>query len=169
MTAFVRAPHRLLPLAFAAAMLTAPAAWAQEPARIQQQMTPEQFRAAGLDRLDAAQLANLNDWLNRTLDSETAKAVKISEDRISEKKRGFTDDADRAPVVARLQGRFTGFANGRSYTLDNGQVWRQTDNATLHGVQLDNPQIRIAPSLIGSAWYLQVDGYGTRAKVQRSK
>ncbi len=169
MTAIVRTQRRLLPLAFAAAMLAAPAVWGQEAARIQQQMTPEQFRAAGLDRLDAAQLANLNDWLNRTVDKETAKAVKISEDRISEKKRGFAGEADRAPVVARLQGPFTGFGNGRSYTLDNGQVWRQTDNATLYGVQLDNPQIRIAPSLIGSAWYLQVDGYGTRAKVERSK
>lgn len=169
---FILAPHRLLPLAFAVAMLAAPSVWAQEPARIEQQMTPEQFRAAGLDRLDAGQLVNLNDWLNRTLVSEVAKAAKTAEAKVNHRNRGFGGfggSGAREPVEARLQGRFAGFGLGRSYTLDNGQIWRQTDGASLHGVQLDNPKIKITPSLVGGAWYLQVEGYGTRAKVERSE
>ena len=169
MHAFARAPHRLLPLAFAVAMLAASSLWAQEPARIEQQMTPEQFQAAGLDQLSAAQLAKLNEWLNSTLVDETAKAVKTAEDKVNRQNRGFGGSAAREPVSARLEGAFTGFGKGRSYTLDNGHVWRQTDNATLHGVKLDRPQVRITPSLIGSAWYMEVEGYGTHAKVERSK
>jgi len=58
--------------------------------RIEQQMTPEQFRAAGLDRLTPEQLANLNAWLNRTLVVETQKAAaqakkKASSDEVVEK------------------------------------------------------------------------------------
>ncbi len=169
MYAIAHAPRRLLPVAFAVAMLVTATAWTAEPARIEQQMTPQQFRDAGLDRLDAVQLANLNAWLNRTVDSESTKAAQLAEDRVNRQNRGFGGSAAREPVIARLQGKFAGLSNGRSYTLDNGQVWRQTDNASLHGVQLDNPEIRITPSLIGSAWYMQVEGYGTRAKVQRTK
>src|SRR5690606_22597924 len=164
-----RAPRPLLPLAFAAAMLVSATGMAQESTRIEQQMTPEQFRAAGLDRLDAGQLANLNDWLNRTLDVETARATKNAEEVVHYKNRGFLGSTAREPVEARLNGSFAGFGKGRSYTLDNGQVWRQTDDATLYGVTLDNPQIKITPSLIGSAWYMQLEGYGTRAKVERTK
>ena len=164
-----RAPRRLLPLAFAAAMLVSATGMAQESTRIEQQMTPEQFRAAGLDRLDAGQLANLNGWLNRTLDVETAKAAKNAEEVVHHKNRGFLGSTAREPVEARLNGAFAGFGKGRSYTLDNGQVWRQTDDSTLYGVTLDNPQIKITPSLIGSAWYMQLEGYGTRAKVERTK
>ena len=66
-------------------------------------------------------------------------------------------------------GYFRGFDSGRSYTLDNGQVWQQTDAASLAGVRLSSPQVKITPSMIGNAWYLQVQGYNTRAKVQRVK
>lgn len=169
MYAIPRAPRRLVPLVFATAMLMAAASMAQEPTRIEQQMTPEQFRAAGLDRLDAAQLANLNDWLNRTMDIEVTKAAKAAEEKVNRWNLGFGGSAAREPVEARLQGAFNGFGKGRSFTLDNGQVWRQTDDSTLYGVKLDNPQIRITPSLIGTAWYLQVEGYGSRAKVERTK
>lgn len=167
MYTILRTPRRVVPLVFAFAMLMASAGMAQEPARIEQQMTPEQFRAAGLDRLDAAQLAKLNDWLNRTMDIEVTKAAKAAEEKVSRWNPGFGGRAAREPVEARLQGTFNGFGKGRSFTLDNGQVWRQTDASTLYGVKLDNPQIRITPSLVGTAWYMQVEGYGTRAKVER--
>src|SRR3546814_17501610 len=51
----------------------------------------------------------------------------------------------------------------------NGQQWRQTDTASLAGVRVDNPAVRITPSIIGNTWYLRIDGYNTRAKVERVK
>ena len=161
-----RAPRRLLPLAFAAAMLVSATGMAQESTRIEQQMTPEQFRAAGLDRLDAGQLANLNGWLNRTLDVETAKAAKNAEEVVHHKNRGFLGSTAREPVEARLNGAFAGFGKGRSYTLDNGQVWEQTDSATLSGVRRTSPKVRIKPGVLG-VWWMRIDGYNTQAKVQR--
>ncbi len=76
---------------------------------------------------------------------------------------GASDD----PIVARLQGRFDGFAQGRRYTLDNGQVWRQTDSATLTGASIESPEVRISPSWFFGTWYLRIEGYNTRAKVRR--
>lgn len=162
---------RLLIAAAIALTLAAPAALAQS--KIEQQMSAEQFKAAGLDQLSPEQLSNLNAWLNRTLDSETTKAVvKAKEEtraQVKHENRGFLGSGSREAVVARMTGPFNGFSRGQTYVLDNGQEWRQDDNADLPGVHLDAPQVRITPSVIGNVWYMAVQGYNTRAKVTRTK
>lgn len=137
--------------------------------QIEKQMTPEQFKAAGLDKLSPAELANLNAWLNNTLEVETAKAATLAKDKVETENRGFFSFGKSDPIVARITGEFRGFAKGRSWTLDNGQVWEQIDGASLAGVRKTDPQVRITPSLIGNAWYMQIDGYNTRASVRRTK
>ena len=162
----------LRPAVAAAAVLCAGLALAQTPASklpIQQQMTPAQFQAAGLDKLDAQQLANLNAWLNGAIETETAKAKVIAKKEVEDNNRGFLSFGSTEPITGKISGDFRGFAKGRSYTLDNGQVWEQTDAATLAAVRLSNPQVKITPSMVGNAWYLQVHGYNTRAKVLRVK
>lgn len=157
----------LLPLALVAAIALPSLALAKDP--IEREMTPEEFRAAGLDKLSADELAALNAWLGRKIDRETAVAAEQAKERVEEENRGFFHFGKSEPIVARLQGEFKGFRKGREYTLDNGQVWRQTDDASLAGVRLDSPGVRINPSIMGNAWYLAVEGYNTRAKVERVK
>ena len=132
-------------------------------------MTPEEFRAAGLDKLAPTELASLNAWLGRTIEGETEKAAATAKRAVENEHRGFFNFGTREPVVGRLEGNFAGFARGREYTLDNGQVWRQTDTASLTGVRRESPQVRITPSLVGNAWYMAVEGSNTRAKVERIK
>ncbi|MDN5783051.1 MAG: hypothetical protein L0H23_13685 [Luteimonas sp.] len=151
-------------------------AFAQTPATqppIEQAMTPEQFKAAGLDKLSADELANLNSWLNRTITTETAKAAEKAAVQATEKveteNRGFFHFGSSEPIEDRIAGQFNGFRKGNTYTLDNGQQWRQTDTASLAGVRMENPAVKITPSLIGNTWYLRIDGYNTRAKVERVK
>lgn len=147
--------------------LTCFAAAAQQ--RIEQQMTPEQFKAAGLDKLTPEELANLNAWLNRTVETESEKAARNAEDKIKQETRGFFNFGSSEPIVSTLEGEFRGFARGRRYRLANGQEWEQIDDAALHGVRLSSPEVRITPSLMGNAWYLKVGNYNTRAKVRRAK
>lgn len=145
---------------------------AQEPPAqpaIERQMTPEQFHAAGLDKLSAQELANLNAWLNKTLDAETTRAATRAKEKVEDENRGFFDFGSDEPIASRISGEFRGFGKNRLYTLDNGQQWRQTDAASLAGVRLDNPGVEITPSLVGNAWYMRVEGYNTRAKVERVK
>lgn len=149
--------------------LAAAAAQAQAQQPIEQQMTPEQFKATGLDQLSPEQLANLNAWLNNKLEVETTKAATEAKKKVEDDNRGFFNFGSSEPIVARIAGEFRGFGRGRSYTLDNGQVWQQLDDASLAGVRKTDPAVRITPSLIGNAWYLAIEGYNTRAKVQRTK
>lgn len=167
-----RAPALVL-----AALLTLGAALpleahAQEAAggpRIEQQMTTEQFRAAGLDRLTPEQLANLNAWLNRTLVVETGKAAAQAKKKAEDESRGFLSFGSNEPVLGQIKGTFDGFGKGRRFVLANGQEWEQVDATTLHGARMVDPQVRITPSVLGNTWYMQVGKYNTRAKVKRIK
>jgi len=158
------APARLL--ALAALLPLATTALAQQ--KIEQQMSYEQFKASGLDKLSAGELANLNAWLSGKLEVETTKAAEVARQESGDDRRGLTERQSRDPVAAAITGAFGGFGKGRQFTLDNGQVWRQIDDASL-SAKLDNPKVRITPSVIGGAWYLAVEGYNTRAKVERVK
>lgn len=165
----MRMRRNVMSAALLALAITAGTAPAQQPAPIERQMTPEQFRAAGLDRLTPEQLANLNAWLNRTLVTETAKAAETAKKRVEDENRGFFNFGSTEPVVSRLSGEFRGFQRGRVYVLDNGQHWRQVDDASLPGVRKATPGVRISPAVIGNAWYLAIEGYNARAKVVREK
>lgn len=155
------------PLMLIALLTAVPVAYGQAP--IEQKMTPEQFKAAGLDKLSPQELANLNAWLNNTLEVETTKAATLAKDKVESENRGFLSFGKSDPIVAKIAGEFRGFAKGRSWTLDNGQVWEQVDAASLVGVRKTDPQVRITPSLIGNNWYMQIDGYNTHASVRRVK
>lgn len=154
-------------LTFASLLACALPAAAQNA--IERQMTPEEFKAAGLHKLSGEELSRLNAWLDRTLDTETTKAAVQARKQVEDDNRGFFNFGSTEPVVARISGEFRGFAKGRQYSLDNGQVWRQIDDASLAGVRKASPQVKITPSLVGDSWYMAIEGYNTRAKVQRIK
>ena len=156
-------------LALTLLLACASSAFAQSTPPIEQQMTPEEFKAAGLDKLSPEELARLNTWLGRTITTETTKAAAVAKQAVVEENRGFATFGSQEPIVSRIAGRFDGFHEGRTYTLENGQVWRQIEAASLEGVHVDSPEVTIKPAVIGNAWYMQVGHYNTRAKVQRIK
>ena len=126
-------PRPLLPLALLAALALSPlAALAQQP--IEREMTPQEFKAAGLDKLSAEELAKLNQWLGRKIDTVVTEATAQAKDKVEEENRGFFHFGSNEPIVARMTGQFRGFAKGREFTLDNNQVWRQTDAIDLVAV-----------------------------------
>ena len=88
---------------------------------------------------------------------------------MEDENRGFFNFGSMDPIRSSITGEFRGFGMGRSYTLQNGQVWRQVDDASLAGVRLTDPEVTVSPSVIGNAWYISVKGYATRAKVTRVK
>lgn len=149
-------------------------AHAQEQAPpIQQQMSAEEFRAAGLEKLSPQELAALNQWLNRRIDvvSEqvATRAAAEATERVQTQARGFLSfGGTNEKIEANIVGEFRGFAARRVYVLDNGQEWEQTDSASLAGVRRTNPAVTITPGVFG-AWWMSIEGFNTRAKVKRIK
>ncbi|WP_369040555.1 hypothetical protein [Stenotrophomonas maltophilia] len=168
---------RLLACAAVLLSLSAPAL-AQRVVQgdLQQQMSPAEFKAAGLDKLDAAELATLNRWLQGKVEAATTQAVAAVREEAREegrqevivKNRGFFDFGSNEPIKAVLQGEFRGFGQGRVYVLDNGQQWEQTDTTSISGVRKQSPKVSISPGVMG-VWYLKVEGVNTQPKVRRTK
>ncbi|MDL5365324.1 hypothetical protein QSH18_06875 [Xanthomonas sp. NCPPB 2654] len=166
---------RLTPLVLCAALAVsaAPAAAQRTVAGdLQTQMSAQEFKAAGLDKLSPQELAALNDWLQGKVAKETAVALEKAKEEgrqeVIVKNRGFFDFGSQEPIVSTLVGDFTGFSKGRRYVLANGQEWEQTESASLSSVHRSAPKVRIKPGIAG-VWYMQVDTYNTQAKVRRVK
>ncbi|MCO7472614.1 MULTISPECIES: hypothetical protein [Stenotrophomonas] len=143
---------------------------------LQQQMSAAEFKAAGLDKLNAAELATLNRWLQGKVEAATTEAVAAVREEAREegrqevivKNRGFFDFGSNEPISGVLQGEFRGFGKGRIYVLDNGQQWEQTDTTSVSGVRKQSPKVSISPGVMG-VWYLKVEGVNTQPKVRRTK
>ena len=178
----MKAIQRCIGITVLTLSLVVPAAHAQRVIQgdLQTQMSSDQFRAAGLDKLSASELANLNAWLQGTVDQAVEKATAQAVAEVREQAReegrqevivqtrGFMTFGSSEPIIASLTGEFTGFRKGLQLTLDNGQVWEQTDAVSLKGVRRQTPKVRITPGFMG-AWYMQVEGTNTRPTVRRIK
>ena len=139
---------------------------------LQQQMSAAEFNAAGLNKLSPEELVTLNNWLQGKVAQAASVAVEQAREEgrqeVIVKNRGFFDFGSQDPIEAVLAGEFRGFGKGRQYTLDNGQVWEQTDDTSAGGLRKQDPKVRITPGMM-NVWYLQIDGLNTRAKVRRTK
>jgi hypothetical protein len=171
-------------------------AWAQagDKTDLKRQMSAAEFKAAGLERLSAAELASLNAWLDGSRSAPVPATAVIApaagpataaipaadttalerareegRQEVIQKNRGFFDFGSSEPIESTLVGEFRGFGKGRRFVLANGQEWEQTDTASLAGVRLANPGISIKPGVLGNVWYMRIEGYNTSAKVQRIK
>jgi hypothetical protein len=160
---------KLLRASLALALLFACGGALAQQNAIERQMTPDEFKGAGLDKLSPQELANLNAWLNRALETETTKAAAEARKKLEDEDRGFFHFNSDEPIVGHLVGEFRSFAKGRHYTLDNGQEWVQIDDAEMSGLRLTNPEVRIKPAMIGNSWYMSVGKYNTQAQVKRVK
>jgi len=160
-----------------ALLLAAMPVYAQSP-DLRAQMGEADFKAAGLDKLNEAELAHLQAWFGRDLSQRTQQTVQqaIAEVRetareegrreIVEQHRGFFHFGSDEPISSTISGEFNGFGKGRRYRLGNGQLWEQTDTATLAGVRRSEAVVHIRPGTFG-IWWMQIDGFNTRAKVKR--
>jgi hypothetical protein len=152
------------------------AIYAEEFSSLEERMTGREFRDAGLHKLTEEELSVLNRWIEvRSLadgelpswatdaNSGTAPAVVVGE--AASDNRGL-EDGRREEISSRLIGSFSGWRGDNVFELENGMVWEQTENRTFSVPTMENPQVRIIPGMLGS-WYLQVEGYNSRTRVQR--
>ncbi|MBB5358961.1 hypothetical protein HDE76_002177 [Rhodanobacter sp. ANJX3] len=137
---------------------------AQQTDGLQQRMSAEEFKAAGLDKLSPQELQNLDGWL-----SAHAK-VKVTTRVVTESGKPvfYPEQGKRGKIYAHLVGHFGGWSVGRELTLDNGQVWKQVGSDSPSCLTSDNPSVKIKPSLMGT-WLMFVNGCNDDAHVERVK
>ncbi len=149
----------MLPAALAL-FLTALPVMAQQFSSLEERMSAADFKAAGLDKLSPQQLRFLDDWL-RT--HEPVKAVTASGQPVF-----YPDNQPRDKFSTHLVGQFNGWAGHSTFTLDNGQVWKQAESGAYSCPSIDNPEVTIKPMILGS-WLMYVQGCNESVRVERIK
>ena len=86
---------------------------------IQQIMSPEEFKAAGLNKLSPEELARLNAWLQGYRQVTEQAAEKKATARASRTKMDV--------LVSRVDGTFTGLTGRTIIRLEDGTVWKQAN------------------------------------------
>lgn len=153
--------RRLLITTLVLFALAGGSALAQPFSSLEERMTAAEFKAAGLDKLTPEELKALNAFLAGKVVTAAPPAAQQQDNR------GFESRIIGGAVVSNVNGEFRGWAGrGTRITLANGQVWEVTDSSTRLSVKLDNPVVTVTPGVLG-AWFLQVEGYNTRARVKR--
>lgn len=148
---------------------------------LEEQMTRQDFKAAGLDKLTPQELESLNGWIRRrslaTLDapvplaaagaSTAAENPPAAADSQVADRRGFKgDDEERTPISSRIVGRFSGWDGQTVFKLENGMIWAQADKDKFYIKEVENPTVVIDPGMFGS-WRLSVEGHDKECRVER--
>ena len=88
---------------------------------IQKMMSPEEFKAAGLDKLSSEELQKLDAWLQGYREA-TQKATETTTEK--KMKKSFFN---REPIVSRVDGSFAGLRGRTLIKLEDGTVWKQAN------------------------------------------
>ncbi|VXB95232.1 conserved exported hypothetical protein [Luteimonas sp. 9C] len=148
---------------------TGASAWAQT-STLESRMGSAQFRTSGLHKLDPVELRALEQWLASQMTAAPATEAQLAEARAAGREEAAASQTASKvapePVTSTLVGRFEGFRRGREYTLANGQVWRQVNEASLDGGRAESPVVEIEPARLGG-WWMRVAGYNLRSRVER--
>jgi hypothetical protein len=141
-----------------------PAAEPETPAfpGVEKAMTPEQYEAAGLSKLDAAERAKLDDFIRHYVSVSNEKVATTAVDKaISEKKVSPPE-----VIQSRIVGPFTGYTGRTIFTLENGQRWAQSQYDTAYFPKIDSPPVIIMKSGFGYRMYIAGGGAIRVSKVK---
>lgn len=138
-----------------------------------ERLSPEERKAAGLDRLTPEQLAALNVLVKRDRDSgekslravvraelkEEVKKEAKAEAKVEVRKETEERQIAETRVLSRIVGKFSGWDGKTIFKLENGQAWRQADPDVHYVKPVDSPAVLIEKVFGGWRLYDQEGGW----------
>ena len=116
---------------------------------IKEMMSSEEFNAAGLNKLSAAELQKLDAWLQGYRQITEQKAEKKATARASRTKMDL--------IVSRVDGTFDGLTGRTIIRLEDGTVWKQANADDRHrGRVTDHPAAAVIHGVFG--YKMQIEG-----------
>jgi hypothetical protein len=119
---------------------------------IQEMMTPEEFRAAGLNKLSPDELQKLDAWLQgyRQATEQTAEKKATA-------KAAAESHAKMDLLVSRVDGQFNGLTGRTVIRLEDGTVWRQANADDRYRPKVtDRPAAAVIHGVFG--YKMQIEG-----------
>jgi len=128
---------------------------------LRKDLTDAQFKAAGLSKLENAELDELQRLIDATPSLSqpaptaapmTAKPALAATEN-SPDWRPAPAESERTTIASEVTESFKGLFGATKIMLANGQIWQQTDRAVFDR-KLRDQRVRIKPSILGR-WRLQ--------------
>src|SRR5256885_15387538 len=113
-----------------ASLVSLPAAEPETPAfpGVQKAMTPEQYEAAGLSKLDATERAKLDEFIKNYVAVSNEKVATTAVDKAIKEKKVSEPEV----IQSRIVGPFTGYTGLTVFTLENRQRLAQSPYDRAH-------------------------------------
>jgi hypothetical protein len=125
---------------------------------LQDMMTAEEFKAAGLDKLSEQELRNLNAWLQGYRHTTATKAAEEATAEVT-KKVARESRAKMDSIVSRVDGEFKGLTGNTVIKLEDGTVWKQANAGDrFHAQVTDHPPAAVMHGIFG--YKMRVVGTG---------
>src|SRR5204863_1026509 len=139
-----------------ASLVWLPAAEPETPAfpGVQKAMTPEQYEAAGLSKLDATERAKLDEFIKNYVAVTNEKVATTAVDKAIKEKKVSEPEV----IQSRIVGPFTGYTGRTVFTLENGQRWAQSQMDSAYFPKIDSPPVIIMKSGFGYRMYIAGGG-----------
>src|SRR5256885_6263745 len=145
-----------------------------KPAKsLEEQMRPEEFKAAGLDKLDEDELQHLDAYLQGYRESAKKKAAEQAQakaqdeiKKANEKAEKATQEANRTAargttkldsLVSRVDGNIEGIKGTTVIRLEDGSVWKQANKDDRYRASVtDHPTAVVLHSTFG--YKMRIEG-----------
>ena len=116
---------------------------------IKEMMSPEEFKAAGLNKLSADEIQKLDAWLQGYRQVTEQAAEKKATSRASRTKMDL--------IVSRVDGTFNGLTGRTIIRLEDGTVWKQANADDRHRARVtDHPAAAVIHGVFG--YKMQIEG-----------
>lgn len=115
---------------------------------IQDSMTADDFKSAGLDKLSAEELKNLNGWLQGYRQKAETKAAEKATEEVTKKVAESRTQMDN--TLSRVDGTFTGLTGRTIIKLEDGSLWKQSNVDDRYRAQVtDRPPVKVTHTAFG--------------------
>ncbi len=130
----------------------APAAFAQNSnfPGVQKAMSSKAFEETGMNKLSPEERARLDDFIRGYVTTSSEKAATAAVDHAVKTNKVTEPEVIQSKIV----GRFIGYNSRSRWTLENGQVWAQSQQDARAYPPIDSPPVMIVKSGWGHRMYI---------------
>ena len=121
---------------------------------VEKAMSPAEYEAAGLQKLDPAERAKLDDFIRNYVAQSNEKVATEAVDAAVKQHKVQPPEV----IESRIVGPFTGYNGHTVFTLENGQRWAQSQRDSAYFPKIDSPPVVIVKA--GFGYRMHIAGGG---------
>lgn len=132
---------------------------------VQKAMSPQAYEQAGLNKLSPEERAKLDEFIRGFAAASSEKAASAAVDQAA--KEGKVKRNEPEVIQSSIVGTFRGYDGRTTFTLENGQVWKQSQQVSRAYPPIDSPPVLIIKGTSMLAGYRMYIAGGGNIRVSR--